>query len=131
MFKSIFIPPTDVGSRDAPASSMQWASGDPERVGSQHAPVFTQPLGGTMITLPRLTARLAVVASFAALLGAACSPDSNAPSSTGPSNAALLATRQRGGGGAGGSFAVLGQAAVSCSGGSILGDVGTFQATPP
>jgi hypothetical protein len=82
-----------------------------------------------MFTLPRLTARLAAVASFAALLAAACSPDS-----TGPSNSALLANRQGGGGGGGtpaSSFTVLAQAAVSCSGGSITGDVGTFQATPP
>jgi hypothetical protein len=33
-----------------------------------------------MFTLPRLTARLAVIASFAALLAAACSPNSKDPS---------------------------------------------------
>src|SRR6185295_9009162 len=84
-----------------------------------------QPLGGTMSTLPRRTARLAVVASFAALLAAACSPDSNAPS--GP---ALLAHRQGGGGAAASGFAVLANAAVTCTDGNITGDVGTFQAAP-
>ena len=47
-----------------------------------------------MSTLSRLTARLAVVIPFAALLAAACNTDSN-----GPSKSALLADR-RGGGGA-------------------------------
>jgi hypothetical protein len=88
-----------------------------------------------MLSLPRLTARLAVVASFAALLAAACSPDSNGPSSNAPSTPALLAHGEGGGDGGGGAaasnFAVLGQAAVSCTDGSIIGDVGTFQATPP
>jgi len=79
-----------------------------------------------MFTLPRLTARLAVIIPFAALLAAACSPDSN-----GPSSPALLAHRQQGGGGAvASSFAVLANAAVTCTNGTITGDVGTFQATP-
>jgi hypothetical protein len=75
-----------------------------------------------------LTARLAVVASLAALV-AACSPDANAPA--GP---ALLAHREGGGGGGGGAtasgFAILANAAVTCTDGTIIGDVGTFLATP-
>ncbi|HZI73971.1 MAG TPA: hypothetical protein VFD73_08055 [Gemmatimonadales bacterium] len=72
-----------------------------------------------MFTLPRLTARLAVITAFAAL-AAACNTDSNGPSSKAPSNPALLAEREgRGGGGGGGgaaasSFAVLANAAVTC-----------------
>jgi len=92
-----------------------------------------------MFTLPRLTARLAVVASFAALLAAACSPDSTGPSNSQSSSSSLLAHRKGGDGGGGGGggggaaagFTVLGQAAVSCTDGSITGAVGTFQATPP
>ena len=90
-----------------------------------------------MFTLPRLTARLAVITAFAAL-AAACNTDSNGPSSKAPSNPALLAEREgHGGGGDGGSgggatssFAVLANAAVTCTNGTITGDVGTFQATP-
>jgi len=79
-----------------------------------------------MSSLTRLTARLAVVASFATLLAVACSPDSN-----GPSGPALLAHRQGGGGGASSGFSVLANAAVTCTGGSIIGDVGTFRTAPP
>ena len=89
-----------------------------------------------MRTVPRLTARLAVVASFAALFAAACSPDSKDLS--GLSGPTLSAQRQGGGGGGGGgggaaasSFAVLANAAVTCTGGTITGDVGTFQTAPP
>ncbi len=84
-----------------------------------------------MFTLSRHTVRLAVVASFAAL-AAACSPDSTAPSIP-----TLSAHNRDGGGGGGGGggassgFSVLGQEAVSCSGGSIIGNVGTFRSTPP
>jgi len=81
-----------------------------------------------MFTLSRLTARLAVVASFAALLAAACSPDSN-----GPSNRTLSANRvlSLSTSAAASGFAVLANAAVTCTRGSIIGDVGTFQTTPP
>jgi len=79
-----------------------------------------------MSSLTRLKARLAVVASFATLLAAACSPDSN-----GPSGPDLLAHRRGGGGGASSGFAVLANAAVTCTGGNITGDVGTFQTAPP
>jgi len=79
-----------------------------------------------MSSLTRPTARLAVVASFATLLAAACSPDSN-----GPSGPALLEHRRGGGGGASSGFAVLANAAVTCTAGSIVGDVGTFKTAPP
>jgi hypothetical protein len=84
-----------------------------------------------MFTLPRLTARLAVVASFAALLAAACNTDSTGPSS--PTKSTLSAHHTLGltlPTGAAGSFAVLGNAAVSCTDGTIIGSVGTFQALP-
>ena len=80
-----------------------------------------------MFTLPRLTARLAVIASFAALLAAACNPDSKDPS------AALfspLSANRQGGGGAAPGFAVLANQAVTCTNGTITGDVGTRQAPP-
>ncbi|HEX9705717.1 MAG TPA: ice-binding family protein [Gemmatimonadales bacterium] len=77
-----------------------------------------------MFALPRLTGRLAVVLPWA-LLAAACSLDSN-----GPSGLALLADRQGGGGAGASSFAVLANAAVTCTNGTITGDVGTFQAAP-
>jgi len=90
-----------------------------------------------MFTLPRLTARLAVVASFAALLAAACNTDSKGPSAlSGPT---LSADRQdrdddeesgKSSPAASSSFAVLANAAVTCTDGTITGDVGTLQATP-
>ena len=82
-----------------------------------------------MITLSRLTARLAAVASFAALLTAACNTDSNGPSSLG-----LSADNQGNGNsshGAPSGFAVLAREAVTCTRGSITGDVGTFRTAPP
>ena len=89
-----------------------------------------------MSTLPRRTARLAVVASFAALLAAACSTESkNLSSLSGPT---LSADRHddddedsgKSSPGASSSFAVLANAAVTCTDGTITGDVGTLQATP-
>jgi ice-binding like protein len=85
-----------------------------------------------MFTLSRMTARFAAVASFAALLTAACNTDS-----TGPSSLNLSAHKDRGehndnsshGGSSG--FVVLANAAVTCTGGSIIGDVGTFKTAPP
>ena len=80
-----------------------------------------------MFALKRLTARLAVVAAFGALLTAACNTDSTAPSSP-----MLSAHNQGGGGGSAASgFAVLAREAVTCTGGSIIGDVGTFEEAPP
>jgi len=73
--------------------------------------------------------RLAAGFAALALLFAACSPDS-----TSPSSAALLAHRQGGGGGGGAAasgFAVLANAAVTCTAASIIGDVGTFRTAPP
>jgi ice-binding like protein len=78
-----------------------------------------------MFKLSRMTARFAVVASFAALLTAACNTDSN-----GPSDLNLSARQDRSGNNSSG-FAVLAHAAVTCTGGSIIGDVGTFQTAPP
>jgi hypothetical protein len=78
-----------------------------------------------MFKLSRMTARCAVVASFAALLTAACNTDSN-----GPSDLNLSARQDRSGNNSSG-FAVLANAAVTCTGGSIIGDVGTFQTAPP
>jgi hypothetical protein len=88
-----------------------------------------------MFSLPRLTARLAVLGSFVALLAAACNTDSKEPSSPtlAPPSSALLADRNGSSGTSGGtssSFAVLANAAVTCTDGTITGDVGTFQATP-
>ena len=85
-----------------------------------------------MFTLPRLTVRLAFTASLVVLSAVACKTDSIGPSS-GPSSPALLAHRQHdgdGGGAAASNFAVLANAAVTCTNGTITGDVGTFQATP-
>jgi len=86
-----------------------------------------------MFILSRLTARLAVVASFAALLAAACNTDSK--NLSGLSGPTLSADRQGGEDGEGksskgasSSFAVLANAAVTCTNGTITGDVGTFLA---
>jgi ice-binding like protein len=70
--------------------------------------------------------RLATGASIAiALIAAACSSDSasriNAPSL--PSNSSISQS-------AASSFAVLANQAVTCTDGSVIGDVGTFQAAP-
>ncbi|HTD69357.1 MAG TPA: ice-binding family protein [Gemmatimonadales bacterium] len=91
-----------------------------------------------MFTLPRLTARLAVIIPFAALLAAACNTDSKGPS--GLSGPTLSADRKDGkddkdgkgkpSQGASSSFTVLANAAVTCTDGTITGDVGTFQAAP-
>jgi len=74
-----------------------------------------------MFNLSRTTARFAVVASFAALLAAACNPDSN-----GPLSPTLSAHGQGDGGSAQSGFSVLANAAVTCTRGGIIGDVGTF-----
>jgi hypothetical protein len=89
-----------------------------------------------MFTLPRLTARQAVIVPFAALLAAACYTDSNGPSS--PTSSAdrarsLTASQVAPSAsplGAAGNFAILGNAAVTCTDGTITGDVGTFLAVP-
>jgi len=81
-----------------------------------------------MFNLPRQTATLAVAASFAALFAAACSPDAN-----GPFNLSEHRSQNESSSGSSfgtGSFAILANAAVTCTNGTITGDVGTFQATP-
>jgi len=86
-----------------------------------------------MFTLSRLTARLAAVASFAALLTAACNTDSTAPASrtlSADRAGSFNASRGPNQGGSSG-FAVLAREAVTCTRGSIIGDVGTFQTAPP
>jgi len=87
-----------------------------------------------MFTLSRLTARLAVGASLVALLAAACNTDSNGPSSPTPPadrvrslSASTVATSASPS--VAGTFAILGNAAVTCTNGTIIGDVGTFSAT--
>jgi Ice-binding-like len=77
-----------------------------------------------MPNLSRLTAPLAVAASFAVLLTAACNTDSKTLSTlSGPTLSASTQAATTG-------FAVLGNQAVTCTDGTIVGDVGTFQATP-
>jgi hypothetical protein len=82
-----------------------------------------------MFALKRLTARLAVVAAFGALLTAACNTDSTAPSS--PMLSAHNEGNSNHSGGPASSFAVLARQGVTCTGGSIIGDVGTFELAPP
>jgi hypothetical protein len=82
-----------------------------------------------MFTLKRLTARLAVVTAFGALLTAACNTDANGPSSLGLS--AHRDGNSNSSQGVSSGFTVLANAAVTCTGGSIIGDVGTFQTDPP
>jgi hypothetical protein len=82
-----------------------------------------------MLTLSRLTARVAVVASFAAFLTtAACNPDSKDVS--GLSSPTLSASKQAAppSPGAASGFTLLGNAAVTCTNGTVSGDVGTFSA---
>jgi hypothetical protein len=65
-----------------------------------------------------------------ALLAAACSePTSGNPASS-ISSAPLFSKSSNGSSSAAG-FTVLANAAVTCTGGSIVGDVGTFQTAPP
>jgi hypothetical protein len=85
-----------------------------------------------MFTLSRRTARFAVVASFAALLTAACSTDANGPSSPNLSaDRAFSADRSNNSSNGSSGFAILANAAVSCTGGSIVGSIGTFRTAPP
>ena len=81
-----------------------------------------------MFALPRLTARLAVVASFAALLAAACNTDSNGPSSPTLSARAVSFNSSKGNSS---SFTVLANAAVTCTNATISGDVGILSPVPP
>jgi hypothetical protein len=80
-----------------------------------------------MSTLSRYGTRFLAIVPLAALLAAGCERDS-----IGPSGPSLLAHGQGGGrgGDATSGFAVLANQAVTCTGGNITGDVGTFQAPP-
>ncbi len=69
------------------------------------------------------------------LLGTACSDaTSGDPASSNPTSS-ISASRSEhggsGGSGASGGFSVLANAAVTCTGGTVSGDVGTFQTAPP
>jgi len=75
-----------------------------------------------------------------ALLGTACSDaTSSDPASSNPTSSnrtsSISASRSEhggsGGSGASGGFSVLANAAVTCTGGTVSGDVGTFQTAPP
>lgn len=68
--------------------------------------------------------QLAVVASFAALLTAACDPAARITS------APMFSSANQGPSAAAANFAVLANAAVTCTDGTITGDVGTYLATP-
>lgn len=84
-----------------------------------------------MISVSRMTARLAAVASFAALLTAACSPDSKSPTSAmSPNSSAFRGPSFASSHSGSSSFAVLANQAVTCTDGTITGSVGTFQAPP-
>jgi ice-binding like protein len=84
----------------------------------------------------RLAAGLLVAT---ALLGAACSDaTSSGPASSNPTSSINVTPSYSrsshggsGGSGASAGFSVLANAAVTCTGGSITGDVGTFQTAPP
>ncbi len=82
-----------------------------------------------MFALKRLTARLGVVAAFGALLTAACNTDASGPSSLGLS--AHRDGNSNSSQGVSSGFTVLANAAVTCTDGSIIGDVGTFLTDPP
>ena len=69
-----------------------------------------------------------------ALLGAACSDaTSGNPTSSIRATPSFSRSGDGGSGGSGGSagFSVLANAAVTCTGGTVSGDVGTFQTAPP
>lgn len=72
---------------------------------------------------PRLAAGILVTL---ALLSAACSNDSASRINAPP----LVSSSSNGSSGAASNFAVLANQAVTCTDGSIIGDVGTFQAKP-
>ena len=70
-----------------------------------------------------------------ALLGTACSDaTSSDPASSNPTSSISASRSEHGGSGGSGAstgFSVLANAAVSCTGGTVSGDVGTFQTAPP
>lgn len=75
--------------------------------------------------------RLAAGFAALALLFAACSdPTASNPASS-SNSPALFSNSSNGSPSAAAGFAVLANAAVTCTGGSIVGDVGTFRTAPP
>jgi ice-binding like protein len=67
-----------------------------------------------------------------ALLSAACSDaTSSDPASSNPTSSISASRSGHGGSDASAGFSVLANAAVTCTGGSVSGDVGTFQTAPP
>ena len=78
-----------------------------------------------MLSLRRLVPRLVLAVPFAALVSTACG-DSVSPIDSNP----LLLRSISGASATASMFAVLANAAVTCTTGSIVGDVGTYQAAP-
>ncbi len=76
---------------------------------------------------PMRTAGVGLLAAIALLT--AC----NDPSSSNPASSSSALFHRSGGGGSSGAggFSVLAQEAVTCTGDSIIGDVGTFRTSPP
>ena len=66
-----------------------------------------------------------------ALLSAACSDATSSDPASSISAAPSFSQSRDGGSGAAAGFSVLANAAVTCTGGSISGDVGTFKTAPP
>lgn len=67
-----------------------------------------------------------------ALLSAACSDaTSSDPASSNPTSSISASRSGHGGSDASAGFSVLANAAVTCTGGTVSGDVGTFQTAPP
>ena len=66
-----------------------------------------------------------------ALLGAACSDATSGNPTSSISATPSFSRSGNGGSGASAGFSVLANAAVSCTGGTVSGDVGTFQTAPP
>ncbi len=83
------------------------------------------------VARPRLAGLIAVM-TFAALFAAGCNTDAKDPSAvSGPSLSASKAAKVGAPSTTRAGFAVLANAAVTCTDGTITGDVGTFHATPP
>jgi hypothetical protein len=66
-----------------------------------------------------------------ALLSAACSDATSGNPTSSLSAIPSFSRSEHGGSGASAGFSVLANAAVSCTGGTVSGDVGTFQTAPP
>ena len=66
-----------------------------------------------------------------ALLGAACSDATSGNPTSSIRATPSFSRSDHGGSGGSAGFSVLANAAVTCTGGTISGDVGTFQTAPP